>query len=309
VSSRLKLHLGLKTDPIEYRYSYEWLFRVMADEGVKYAQVGSFFELYRLPDSWFVDLRKQAKRHGVTIASTFTAHRELGGWFRNDVRWEAVARRSVARAIEAGALMGACSVGHNPGAVLRDQMATKAQGITCWVKNMKGLMRHAKKHGLACIGVEPMSCLAEPPTLPEEIRDMMEPLLAYHRANPKTTSTVGCCTDVSHGYADEAGNVVYDNMQLLDAALPYTTEVHLKNTDSIFNSTFGFTQAERARGIVDIAGVRDFLLQRAERLPVRELIGYLEIGGPKTGRDYSDGKLEAQLRESLRWCKKEFEVL
>lgn len=30
----LSLQLGVKTDPIEDRYSYEWLFRILADEGV-----------------------------------------------------------------------------------------------------------------------------------------------------------------------------------------------------------------------------------------------------------------------------------
>jgi len=32
--SPLRLHLGLKTDPIENRYSYEWLFRLLAEEDV-----------------------------------------------------------------------------------------------------------------------------------------------------------------------------------------------------------------------------------------------------------------------------------
>ena len=107
--------------------------------------------------------------------------------------------------------------------------------------------------------------------------------------------------DVSHGYADRDGQVVWDNMQLFEATLPYLDHVHLKNTDSIFNATFGFSEAERARGIVDIGRVREVLLANAAVIPVREVVGYLEIGGPKTGRDYSDWKLEGALRESLRY--------
>jgi ribulose-phosphate 3-epimerase len=113
---------------------------------------------------------------------------------------------------------------------------------------------------------------------------------------------------VSHGYADAEGTVAYDNMQLFEAALPYTTEVHLKNTDAIFNATFGFMEEEREQGIVDIAAARRLLLDSAERLPVSDIVGYLEINGPKTGRDYSDCQLERMLRESLRWCRKNFET-
>ena len=38
----LVLHLGVKTDPVEYRYSYEWLFRLMAEEGVHHANLVPF---------------------------------------------------------------------------------------------------------------------------------------------------------------------------------------------------------------------------------------------------------------------------
>jgi len=95
-------------------------------------------------------------------------------------------------------------------------------------------------------------------------------------------------------------------MQLLEAALSYTTEIHLKNTDAIFSSTFGFGEDERRRGIVDIEAVRDVLLANADKLPSRELIGYLEMGGPKLGRDYADGLLEEALRTSLRHVKAAF---
>ena len=39
--------------------------------------------------------------------------------------------------------------------------------------------------------------------------------------------------------------------------------------------------------------------RRAADWPVSEVVGYLEIGGPKLGRDYSDYRLEKQLGESL----------
>lgn len=302
----LSLQLGVKTDPVEYRYSYEWLFRVLADEGVAHVQMGTFFEIYQLPDEFFVGLRRQAESYGLTISSVFTAHRELGGFFMADSGWQQVARRNFARLIEVGGLLGARAVGSNPGAVWRDKMASKPDGIRCYLGHMKELMAHARDCGVATLTIEPMSCLAEPPTLPEEMRGMADALLAHHRENPDTTAAVGYCTDVAHGYADEGGVVRFDNYQLLEASLPYLQEIHLKNTDAKFDKTFGFSEEERARGIVNADQVRDFLLARADVIPVRPLIGYLEIGGPKLGRDYSDRLLENSLRASLRHLQEAF---
>jgi ribulose-phosphate 3-epimerase len=305
-SSPLQLHLGVKADPIEYRFSYEWFFRLLAEEGIHHVQLGTFFEIYQLPDVFFEELRRKAEDFDIRIASIFTAHRELGGFFRTEPGFVEVARGNFERLIEVGALVGASSVGSNPGAVLRDQMGLKDQGIQTYLHHMKELMKFACDKGVAVLGIEPMSCLAEPPTLPDEMRNMAEELLAYHHDNPDSTSRVGYCLDVAHGYADRGANIVFDNLELLDAALPYTTELHLKNTDSLFNSTFGFSEVERAKGIVDVAAIRDHLLAHSHRLPVRELIGYLEIGGPKTGRDYTDFRLEEQLRASLHYLNETF---
>jgi ribulose-phosphate 3-epimerase len=301
----LSLALGVKADPIEYRYSYEWLFRLMSQEGVPFLQLGSFFEVYQLPDEWFIRLRRQADEFGIQITSLFTTHRELGGFFQDDPAWVAVARRNFERYIEVGALLGAAAVGHNPGAVLRDQMGTKPQGWATYLHHMQELMAFAHARGVPFLTIEPMSCQAEPPTLPAEIRDMGESLRQFHQAHPATSQAL-YCADVAHGFADRDGIVRFDNYALLEPCLPHLYELHLKNTDARFDSTFGFTTADRQRGIVDAAAVRDFLLQRADQLPVDHLIGYLEIGGPKLGRDYSDHLLEDQLRQSLRYLKESF---
>jgi ribulose-phosphate 3-epimerase len=307
MSEPLQLLLGIKTDPIEYRYSYPWLFQLAREEGVEFIQLGSTFEFYLLPDEFFHWLREQAQSAGVRIHSLFTAHRELGGFFRHEPGWEAVARRMFERYIQIGGILGARSVGHNPGAVLRDEMHTKPQGIARYLKHFKELMHVAHEQGVKWLTIEPMSCLAEPPTLPQEIRQMGEELTAYHRQHPDSTARMGFCADVSHGYADAQGQVVSDNLQTFEAALPYLYEVHLKNTDALFHSTFGFGAEERAKGVVQVERFRDLLHANAHRLPVRQVVGYLEISGPKLGRDYSDTHLETSLRESLRylretWC-------
>jgi len=303
----LRLLPGIKSDPIEYRYSYPWLFRLAAEEGVPCIQLGSTFEFYLLPDDFFHWLRDQAERAGVRIHSLFTAHRELGGFFRHEPGWEHVARRMFERHVQIGAILGAKSVGHNPGAVLRDEVHTKPQGVYRYLQHMKELMHFAHEHGVQWLTIEPMSCLAEPPTLPQEIEQMGEELTAYHQQHPDTTARVGFCADVSHGYADREGNVVWDNVQTFRATLPYLYEVHLKNTDALFHSTFGFSEEERQKGIVRLEEFRDLLHTHAHSLPVHEVVGYLEIGGPKLGRDYSDRHLERALRQSLQyvreaWC-------
>lgn len=305
MSDTPRLILGVKADPIEYRYSYEWLFRLMASEGIHHLQLGTFFEMYQLPDAFFTELRKQAGGYGVEISSVFTAHRELGGFFRDETGWADVARRNYERLIEVGALLGARSVGSNPGAILRDRMDFKDNGIACYVRHMKELMIYAKEHGLEALTMEPMSCLAEPPALPEEIVAMAEELAKHHGTHPETVPA-GYCADASHGYVNRGGAVVYDNLHLLKVTLPYLYEIHLKNTDALFNTTFGFSDKEFSRGIVDVPAVRALLRGNAGLIPVNEIIGYLEIGGPKIGRDYTDPLLEAALRESLQYLQKTF---
>ena len=185
-------------------------------------------------------------------------------------------------------------------------MEIKQEGVQSYLRHAKEWMRYASQKGVSVLTIEPMSCLAEPPTLPEEIRSMADELLGFHNEHPDETCTLGYCVDIAHGYADCEGNTVYDNTELFEAALPYVTEIHLKNTDSRFDSTFGFSEAERERGIVDVTRIRDILLENAEILPVSDLVGYLELGGPKTGRDYSDRHLENDLRESIRYLREVF---
>jgi len=299
----LTLQLGVKTDPAQYRFSYEWLFRLLAQQGIRYVQLGTFFEIYQLPDEYFLRLRRHAEDQGVAIHSVFTAHRELGGFFIDEPGWEAVARRSFERLIDVGALVGAQSVGSNPGAVYRDRLGTKSQAVACYLKHMKELMHHARRRGVKWLTMEPMSCLAEPPTLPEEIRQMAADLWAYHDQHPDDTARIGLCTDVAHGYLDGSLNARHDHLEMLRASLPYLYEVHLKNTDRRYCSTFGFGPAEREAGIIQIEPIRQVLLANAEMIPVDELVGYLEVGGPKLGRDYSDKELADQLEASLEHLK------
>ncbi len=299
----MELQLGVKSDPVEYRYSYPWLFSLMRELDIPNLQLGSFFELYSLPDDYFLELRETAAAYGVRIRSVFTAHRELGGFFAADYRFEALARAKYERLIQVAALLGADYAGSNPGAVYRDRLDSKPAGLERYRSHMQELSFLAKELGLRGLTVEPMSCLAEPPSTPAEIDALMGSLRSHHAEHPDATVPVFLCGDVSHGVADASGRVVHGNMELFEHGIPWMCEFHFKNTDARFGSTFGFGSEERRKGIVDVDNVVETAYRRAEDWPVSEVVGYLEIGGPKLGRDYSDHLLEEQLRSSLLYLR------
>jgi sugar phosphate isomerase/epimerase len=296
----MELELGIKSDPIEARYSFEWLFELLEELDVRNVQLGSFPELFSLEDGWFLDLREKAARRGVRIRSCFTTHRDLGGIFLEDPYRQRACRRMFERYIRVAALLGAESVGGNPGSVPRDRMGSKESGIARYLGQMKELMGLARREGLNHLELEPMSCLAEPPTLPEELERILGELAAHHHADPDGTVPVYCCSDIGHGYADAERRVVHDNWSLFERQVPFMSAFHIKNTDRHFDATFGFSAEERRRGIVDLERLRGLLERNAARFPVRPLVGYFETGGPKVGRDYSDRDLAKVLRESLR---------
>jgi len=303
----MQIELGIKTDPIQTRYSYDWLFTLLEEEDIRYVQLGAFFEMFHMdsPD-YFVQLREQAEKHGLRIKSMFSAYREFGGFFYGDPHMEKAARTMYEKYIRIAGILGLDYAGTNPGAVYRDRMHQKEQGISTYLKHMKELQHLAKSEGLKAFCMEPMSSMAEPPTTPDEMDFMIGELNAYHSQNPETTVPVWLCGDISHGLADQRGQVVYSNTQLFEHAIPMMCEFHFKNTDALYNSTFGFSEEEQRQGIVDLRALKSLCEQNADQWPVQEVVGYLEIGGPKIGRDYSDHLLDGVLRESLRALKDTF---
>ena len=75
---------------------------------------------------------------------------------------------------------------------------------------------------------------------------------------------------------------------------------------AIFSSTFGFNADEQKRGTIDLAAFKALCNQHEKNWPVDDVVGYLEIMGPKIGRDYSDPHLADELRASLRAIKDVF---
>ena len=302
----MTVHVGVKSDPIENRYSFDWLFGLMAESRVDRLQLGSSFPFFHADPEWFRDLRRKAERRGIMIASTFTSYREMSGFFAGDPHLEAASRLGWERLIRVAAWVGASSAGSSCGSVLRDLPGEKEPGLARWFRHMKELSRTAKAAGLSALCIEPMSSLYEPPSTPGEMDRLTHEMDAFNAADPAGTVPVQFCADISHGLADRDRRVVVDNWRLFEAGIPHTREFHFKNTDDRFDRTFGFSTEERSRGIVDLRRLRALIDANADRFPVRELVGYLELPGPKTGRDYTDNLLGPALCESLAALKAVF---
>ncbi|MGO9310491.1 MAG: TIM barrel protein [Spirochaetia bacterium] len=295
----MTLHLGVKSDPIESRYSFDWLFDLMRGCGVRRLQMGSSFPVFFAEDEHFRKLRRAAEAKEIRITSMFSSHRELG--FANaDPLLDAAALRGWERLIHVAALVGAESVGSNACIVLRDQPETREPGLRTFGEKMKALMAKARSSGLKALTLEPMSSLFELPSTPEEVRGILEELGAWHDAHADATVPLRLCGDISHGIADAEGRVVHDNWSLFEMQIPWMREFHFKNTDRIFNTTFGFGPEERKKGIVELPRLKGLIDANARRFPCGEVTGYLEISGPKLGREYSDRHLERMLVESMQ---------
>jgi ribulose-phosphate 3-epimerase len=182
---------------------------------------------------------------------------------------------------------------------MRDQPHLRERGVRSFLENVPGLLAAARAAGLDALTVEPMSSVFEFPSTPDEVRLLASQTEPIHASTPATTVPLLLCADISHGVADAEGKVVHDNWSLFEMEIPWMWEFHIKNTDGIFNSTFGFGPEERAKGIVDLHRLKRLIDDNGKRFPVDEITGYLEIGGPKTGRDYTDHHLRRMLVQSI----------
>jgi ribulose-phosphate 3-epimerase len=305
----MKFSLGIKSDPVQYRYTYEWLFALMEELEIHYLQLGSFFELYILEEGYFHRLRNQAESHNIRIKSCFSSHRELGGFLSGDPFLERAAAKSWKRYLDVAAWLGVDFIGSNMGAVYRDHPEHKQSGIDCWIEHMKENLHLAQDIGLQALTLEPMSSASEPPSSIQELDNILGILNGYHRQNPESTVPMYLCGDISHGLADREGLVVESNTELFEHEVPYLAEFHFKNTDARYEATFGFSEEECRRGIIDLEEFRNRITQNADRFPVDHLVGYFETDGPKRGRDYSDHHLEQVLTETMITLKRVFSDL
>jgi sugar phosphate isomerase/epimerase len=228
----MTVHVGVKSDPIENRYSFDWLFDLMAEQHAGWLQLGSSYPFFHADPVWFLDLARKAERRGIRIASTYTSYREMTGFFSGDRHLEAASHHAWERLIQVASWVGAFSAGSSCGSVLRDQPGEKEPGLARWFRHMKELVRTAKAAGLSALCIEPMSSMFEPPSTPEEMDRVTREMDAFHAADRAGTVPVRFCADISHGLADRERRVVVDNWRLFEAGIPHTHEFHFKTTGS-----------------------------------------------------------------------------
>ncbi|MCX7030892.1 MAG: hypothetical protein NTU62_12355, partial [Spirochaetes bacterium] len=147
----MTVHVGVKSDPIENRYSFDWLFGLMAEQHVGWLQLGSSFPFFHADAEWFRDLSRKAERRGIRIESTYSSYREMTGFFTADPHLEAASRLAWERLIRVAAWVGASSAGSSCGSVLRDIPGEKEPGLARWFRHMKELSRTAKAAGLSSL--------------------------------------------------------------------------------------------------------------------------------------------------------------
>jgi ribulose-phosphate 3-epimerase len=302
----MKVNLGVKSDLIEGRYSFDWLFGIMADCGVDRMQFGCSISTYLADDEYFRGVRRRAERRGIRITSVFSVMREFGGFASGDPWLAAATRRMWEKLIHAASLLGAGMAGTNANITMRDRPESREEGIRRFHLEIRDLMALAKREGLEALTTEPMSSVWEYPSTPDEIRGLAEELAGFHAEHAETTVPFLYCGDISHGVADREKRVVHDNWELFALEIPWMGEFHFKNTDAIFNSTFGFGPGERTRGSVDLARLAALIEANSDRFPLPEVTGYLEIGGPKLGRDYTDCHVGDALAQSISALKEHF---
>jgi len=100
--------------------------------------------------------------------------------------------------------------------------------------------------------------------------------------------------------------VIHDNWSLFEYQIPYMAEFHFKNTDARFGSTFGFSPEELPSGIVDLSRLREIVERNRDKFPQEQVVGYLELGGPKLGRDYSDHLLRDKIVDTVAYIRNFF---
>ena len=135
----MKVHIGIKSDPIQNRYSYEWLFGLMRSLDINYLQLGGFLEMPLIDDGFYRDLRKQAEHYNIKIKSLYATYRVTAGFSSQNRYFEEAARKIYEVYIHAGNILGVDYVGANAGVAYRDHPEYKQNGIKCYFSNMKKL--------------------------------------------------------------------------------------------------------------------------------------------------------------------------
>ncbi len=306
-----RIQFGLNLNFAKYVYSPRRALEVAKDLGVRHVEMVSDLDFgpafyLRSPETFRVhhrDVAAAARELDVTITSVLTTYRDSGaiGSPNREIRESA---RLVGRSIiEQGASYGAASVGISFFTANHDEVADPesfdlayARALEIW----KGWMTDARRLGVERLLIEMAAARREACSTIEDTRRTLGQLAAHHRAHPDTTVPVGLCYDTGHGISpEESPNDEDRDFRAWLRAFPDVThEIHLKNTDNRFLSTWHFTdEVEKSgRGIIQPLEV---LRCVKETLTVPTVIIVLEMPG-KRGRRIGEEEAIAEHRQSIR---------
>ena len=303
----MTVHVGVKSDPIENRYSFDWLFGLMAEQHVGWLQLGSSFPFFHAEAEWFRDLSRRAERRGIRIESTYSSYREMTGFFAADPHLEAASRFAWERLIQVAVVGGRLFRG---------------------IELRLGAPRPPRREGARPRAVLP------PPEGALAHREGRRPLGAVHRAHvvalraaidprgdgpgdpgngrvPRGRSPPARCPSSSAPTSPTASRTATGGWWSTTGACSRRASRTRASSTSRTPTTgstgpSGSPRRSARRGIVDLERFRALIDANADRFPVQELVGYLELPGPKTGRDYTDNLLGSALGESLAALKAVF---
>ena len=307
-----RIIFGVNLNFAKYVYSPRRALEIAKDAlGVRHVEMvadndfGPAFYLGR-PESFRAHHREiaaAARELGVEIPSVLTIYRDSGAIAASNPEIRDSARQVGLSILEQAASYGAPYVGISFFTMNRDEAEDAdrfERAYEAALEIWKGWMADARRLGIEFLLVEMAAARREACSTIADTRKTLEALEGHHRANPETTVPVGLCYDTGHGIsrAESPDESDRDFRGWLAAFPGEIHEIHLKNTDSEFQSTWHFTAAGEAvtRGIIE---PREVLRCVKETSTVPTLLLYLEVPG-KRGRDIGERQAIDEHRQSIR---------
>jgi len=295
------LHIGANLNFTKYVYGRKRALEIARDElGLRCVEMvpdsdygAALFA--KNPDkfrAYHREVGEYGRKIGVEIASVLTFYRDNVSVAHPDPAIREVAMLVMeSMAVQAGEY-GAKYVGASLGTVLAEDFANervRAKLFNAAAEAWKKWMEMAHREGLRGVNIESMSTLREPPATIRSARKWLSELNDYHRRKPDTTVPCHLCYDLGHGptEAEDDSPADRDFASWFEAFGDAIVEVHIKNTDSGFISTWPFTDEYKEFGIIDLDRVAEAM---RDHLRAPEVYVMVEVPG-KRGR--MDGEADA----------------
>ena len=156
-------------------------------------------------------------------------------------------------------------------------------------------MNDARRLGLEGMLIETAAAYREGCSTIEDTRATLETLDRFHRENPGSTVPIGLCYDTGHGISEEESQDPNDRdfRAWFDAFPDRVHEIHLKNTDALFQETFHF--GGESAGIIE---PREVVEAIRDRLTAPKVLLFLEVPG-KRGREIGEKRAIEGHRRSI----------